>query len=649
MRDKKSIKHKIGKMFFSLFLGGETILLLDFILTIYCSVYPPEYVFPVAVMVAFLLFLLLPINTFQSRVISLLAPLAVLSAFYLPVDLTLKYSSTYKAARCNAEDFFSRKRVMVIVPHEDDDLNLMSGVIDNYIQCGSEVYPVFVTNGDYYGLGEERINEAVACWKYLGVPEKNVYFLGYGDRWDSEGPHIYNAPADELLTSGVGRTETYGTAAHPAYHNGNPYTNRNYLNDIKQLILEKKPDVLFISDYDFHVDHKAVSLMSECALGEIFRSSDDYRPIVYKGYAYSTAWHSYDDFFSVNLKSTKEPDPSDCGPMVYNWNDRVRLPVNETSLSRSLFANSSFRAMQYYHSQDAIDNASRIINGDKVFWQRRTDSILYDAKFDATSGDVSYIADFRLIDSYDIDDDDHLPYDRIWTPDKNDKKRTIHVRWKEACDISQINLYDNPSQTDNITKAKITFSDGSSITTGKLNENGSASTVTVNKKNIKSFDIKILAYEGETPGLCEVEAFRSAHQNDSSFLKIIDAEDDFVYYYIAGSDTSVFSLYANNQIAELTDQNYAVICDNDKCSCAIKDGKIRVICPVSESCRVSLRELSSGLTDEVIVSNPGALRRSVLSLGQKIEKDHYYLIVNENYKRMTSYRFLLGILLYFLQ
>ena len=149
--------------------------------------------------------------------------------------------------------------------------------------------------------------------------------------------------------------------------------------------------------------------------------------------------------------------------------------------------------------------------------------------------------------------------------------------------------------------------------------------------------------------MCEVEAFRSAHQNDSSFLKIIDAEDDFVYYYIAGSDTSVFSLYANNQIAELTDQNYAVICDNDKCSCAIKDGKIRVICPVSESCRVSLRELSSGLTDEVIVSNPGALRRSVLSLGQKIEKDHYYLIVNENYKRMTSYRFLLGILLYFLQ
>ena len=38
MRDKKSIKHKIGKMFFSLFLGGETILLLDFILTIYWKI-----------------------------------------------------------------------------------------------------------------------------------------------------------------------------------------------------------------------------------------------------------------------------------------------------------------------------------------------------------------------------------------------------------------------------------------------------------------------------------------------------------------------------------------------------------------------------------------------------------------------------------
>ena len=36
---------------------------------------------------------------------------------------------------------------MVIVPHEDDDLNLVSGVIEKYVENGSEIYTVFATNG----------------------------------------------------------------------------------------------------------------------------------------------------------------------------------------------------------------------------------------------------------------------------------------------------------------------------------------------------------------------------------------------------------------------------------------------------------------------------------------------------------------------
>ena len=333
----------IKKRFFCALISIEYTVLIDIFLTVYFTINPPEYFFPIFLICLFLFYSFLPIKTIKTGIISIIAPLAFLMTFCLPFYLTFCFGSTYKASECYPEEFFSNKKVMIIVPHEDDELNLMSGIIENYVECGSEIFPVFVTNGDYYGMGETRINEAIALWNYFGVPEKNVFFLGYGDTWSSQGPHIYNAAPDQLLISALGKSKTYGTSTHPAYHDGNQYTNHNYYNDIKGIILEKKPDVIFINDYDSHEDHKAVSLMSERVLGEILKSSSDYHPIVYKGYTYSTAWFAADDFYSINIKSTRNPEISSYEPMVYNWNERIRLPVNEKSLSRSILKNNSFR------------------------------------------------------------------------------------------------------------------------------------------------------------------------------------------------------------------------------------------------------------------------------------------------------------------
>ena len=626
----------IKKRFFCALISIEYTVLIDIFLTVYFTINPPEYFFPIFLICLFLFYSFLPIKTIKTGIISIIAPLAFLMTFCLPFYLTFCFGSTYKASECYPEEFFSNKKVMII---EDDELNLMSGIIENYVECGSEIFPVFVTNGDYYGMGETRINEAIALWNYFGVPEKNVFFLGYGDTWSSQGPHIYNAAPDQLLISALGKSKTYGTSTHPAYHDGNQYTNHNYYNDIKGIILEKKPDVIFINDYDSHEDHKAVSLMSERVLGEILKSSSDYHPIVYKGYTYSTAWFAADDFYSINIKSTRNPEISSYEPMVYNWNERIRLPVNEKSLSRSILKNNSFKALKFYSSQYATLYACRIINGDKVFWQRRTDSLLYSAAFQATSGDASYLADFMLLDSTEINNRSHLPFDRIWTPDKNDTKKTIQVQLQKSSDIVKINIYDNPSLTDNITNMIISFSDGSTIETGKLNSNGSASAIYVNKQDIKSFTIQILSYEGDNPGISEIEAFQSYNQNDYTFLKTIDSEDNFVYFYIAENDTTEFSLYSNNQISELTNQNYSIICDNDKCKCAINNHKIVVTCPESQSCTVTICEVSSELKDEITVSHPGPLYRKALSLGQQIESGYFDFVICYTYKQTTTYRF----------
>ena len=76
---------------------------------------------------------------------------------------------------------------MLIVPHEDDDLNILGGIIDQYIRYGSEFSVVFMFNGDYYIPGEERIAESLALYESIRVPEESVIFLGYSDQLKSEG------------------------------------------------------------------------------------------------------------------------------------------------------------------------------------------------------------------------------------------------------------------------------------------------------------------------------------------------------------------------------------------------------------------------------------------------------------------------------
>lgn len=81
-----------------------------------------------------------------------------------------------------SSQFFKDKQVMIIVPHEDDEINVAGATIKNYTDAGSNVVVVFTTNGDYNGLGELRIDEAVNAMVELGVKKENVLFLGYGDQ-----------------------------------------------------------------------------------------------------------------------------------------------------------------------------------------------------------------------------------------------------------------------------------------------------------------------------------------------------------------------------------------------------------------------------------------------------------------------------------
>ena len=173
-----------------------------------------------------------------------LAAFAVITA--VSVHLA-KYSETDNGKQA----LYAGKKVMLVVPHQDDEINLAGGVIEEYIRYGSEVYVVYVTNGDYRVPAEQRLKEAINALAVLGVDEENIIFLGYGDACtDKNGVALYNT--DEQLTSRAGYSYTYTYDGHPPFREGRAYTRQNVLEDIRDVILEHCPDVIYGVDCDLH-------------------------------------------------------------------------------------------------------------------------------------------------------------------------------------------------------------------------------------------------------------------------------------------------------------------------------------------------------------------------------------------------------------
>ena len=512
-------------------------------------------------------------------------------------------AAAYKTPETEPKVFFAGQRVLAVVPHEDDDANLLTGVLEEYTAAGSEVYVVFVSTGDAAGRGEERVYEAVRSLALSGVPEENVIFLGYGDSIPDDGIHIYNAAPNAVTPSLSGRTETHAAPNHEAYREGTPYTHENLLADLRGVIEEIRPGVIFCTDYDENIDHRAVSLFFDEALGEILAAAPDYDPIVLKGFAYSTAFHAPADFFdSVNILSTVCPGSERMENGVYLWADRVRLPVDGGGLSRSLYACRGFAAAEEYESQKLWRMTPRIINGDKVFWQRCTGSLLYGAAVRVSSGNGAELNDFRLLHSSDLAGG-APPQEAAWVPESGDAVREAEFSFP-AADVTEIRLYDAPSPEDNVLAAEIVFPSGNRYEVRNIDPAGTA--VAVDEPDCGGFTVRLLETEGSAAGLTEIEAYAGAHDALPRLLKLTDADGNFVYdYRLSGAETgAVFSLYALGASGDMAD--YTVTCTGDGCAAEVRNDRLYVSCPRGRSCTVTMSDETGTLSDSVYVAHETA-------------------------------------------
>jgi LmbE family N-acetylglucosaminyl deacetylase len=452
------------------------------------------------------------------------------------------------------------KSVLIIVPHEDDELNLTGATICNLLQHKIKVRVVFCTNADRFDRGELRVREAMASCKALGMPRGNIIFLGYCNTLRiNKDVHFYNGTTDDILVTSTRKlTETYCPPEKPEFcflHHQihHAYTKRNFRNDIKEVISLYKPDVIFVNDFDRHPDHRAVSFIFEEALAKILQTpGNTYHPEVYKGFAYNGAFLGKRDFYTyLNLGGEERASAEysnnsayDTDFPPYDWDKRLRLPVPGKFLSRTIKGSRLYPAIKAYLSQGLIHNAKRIINSDQVFWQRRTDSLSYQARFSVSSGNGTVLNDFKLADCADILQEPANLDAGTWIPDKSDPYKEVFIQFHRPQKITRIILHGNIDFNSRVLSGFLTFSNGKHLEFGSLRPGAKPTIVDFPlMENIVSIRLTLLNTQGPKAGLNEIEIYEhKVAPTLFSFIKLM-VKDTFAYDYWV--DNKVEALYMN--------------------------------------------------------------------------------------------------------
>ena len=602
----KKSRLRLGGLIFALLLAAELAFVLDMVTARADSHFPAKALLLVFT-ACFLAGLLL--SLFHPRLMPWIFWGCTFLVLALGLSLMLIWYSVYRGGVYQDVDegkaqVFGGRKVLALVPHQDDEVNILLGVLEQYVKYGSDVYVAYVINGDYRVPGTQRIAEAEAAMAKCGIPANRLIFLGYGDWLNINGRAIYFCPDDEVLTSQAGFSSTYGTDRHPPF-NPNSYTRRHMYEDIRTLLLRYTPDVIFCTDMDSHDDHQAVAMFFEKAMGEVLKARSDYEPEIYRAFAYNTAYWAEADYYALNIASTQKQNDedyiTDCGSHVYNWSERLRLPVRADTLSRSLLGSGGYEVLRQYRSQDTAERANGIINGDKVFWQRESGSVSYEAEFWVSSGDGSTLNDFVLTDRRQWHEDAGYS-DNTWTPDREDQEKRVIIKFTQPTPLSRVVLYDNPSLSDNVLEASVRLDNGEFYMTGPLEPNGSGTEILFDRAEVEELEICLMETEGRGAGLTEIELFATAYEPPFRFIKLTNAQGDFIYdYYIDPSGREELGLYAFGCSDQLAD--YRILCIGEGCHADVEGDRLIMNCPPGKSCLLTLMDESGRISDTVTIRN----------------------------------------------
>lgn len=253
-------------------------------------------------------------------------------------------------------------RMLVIVPHSDDEIILFGGLIRRAMAENKTVYVALVTNGDYEATTEEqgviRPLETIAGLNALGLSEEQIIIMGYADTgmpkkesfiwnlWEAEDDH-------HVYPSHVG-VHTYGPSNHPDFHStvhGAPadYTKTAFRADIVELLQRLNPDAVFTTHPDdAHGDHAGLYQFVKELVGN---------RTLYTAFCHSelgdSAWPEIGDHFT-------------CPPGLENiWETALFLNLTENEVMHKKQALEEHRAAL---KPDAVDYLRSFIKKDEIYF-----------------------------------------------------------------------------------------------------------------------------------------------------------------------------------------------------------------------------------------------------------------------------------------
>lgn len=403
-----------------------------------------------------------------------------------------------------------KRKVLLVVPHQDDELFVGGGFFKTLAQSGDyETYVVFTTNGDYFAHeAAVRLEESLYVLTALyGIEESHIFFLGYGDGWQGGG-HLYHQDGEKPLVSAAGRTETYGTETHGDYrwersgrHSG--YRRADIKRDLKDVLEEVLADILLVVDFDKHADHRAASLLTEECMGELLREKLSYRPLVLKRFAYDGVWKGRADFFDIPRKGTVLAEVS---RSPYTEEDMLRVAMPEDCATPRLCHNFLYQALRCYKTQEIWQKADEIINIDEVYFRRNTDNLLYGARLDASSGNPEFLRDFKLFDCGDVTRRELVLKECGWKPEESDQEKRVRIRFEQPVTIGRIAVYARGSGEKDRLRVGFSFDTGAALSGVEIHPDGKRNLLAFEaREGVREMAFRIEEREGVSWGVTELE------------------------------------------------------------------------------------------------------------------------------------------------
>ena len=395
------------------------------------------------------------------------------------------------------------------VAHEDDDLLFLNPDILHDIQNGRCIVTVFVTTGDD--------NQGTTYWQQREVGAKAAYaqMNGVVSAWTTFDAGIpgHPAPLDTLVgksnisliflrlpdgnTNGSGFSNDNFESLQKIWEGAitnihtvdgtSSYSKQDITNAFVYLINTFSPDQIRTQDYlhsygdGDHSDHHTVGYFAQTAdaqyaLGHTFTGYLDYQT----------------SSMAVNVTGTDATNKQ---------NAFLAYAPHDSSVCQTLAL-----CQQNDYGKWLL---RQYIAGSVTVGGPTPNNIASQAIVTASSespGTLQFATKSidGFIDGYPGD------YTREWASNGEKAGAWLNLSWPISETINQIVLYDRPNSDDQITAANLVFSDGTSIATDSLNNNGTATILNFSPKTITSVRLNITGTSSTTKniGLSEIQVFQ---------------------------------------------------------------------------------------------------------------------------------------------